>query len=491
MLTRGELEDAALLAFGGQIKADLVHGFRIVRDRMQIAAVYWSRNAKNNDVEIAVCENRLTENYDIGYVIGWLDGQRERHSRECNEHKYGSDWPIFGLTFNEANEFLKGCQRLRKGYLTREELADLEKRRASSMLRATLAALRPSSSSAVIDLVAKAGISTKPWFTKQDGTPAKRPRSNPAYCYDWAFGEVGEPIAVCFWYASMAIKDGSIVVEQNILALAERLEEVTEDDEEEPENRLRARSQGERAKDLNAKLYRAWDHKLPIRVIVVDGQRRPAESLGRDSSTVALRSLDSNSWLVDSYDVKTGTVCVRRLDSFISAESTESGATIDAAADIEAEEVQAAQAEDADVAEAGQDEAGEMAAAESDAVHDFAQQSQSYVDQYTILNDIGANRREVTRSEYERSRPVRDAVLRRAGGSCELCGVRGFVLPTGALFLETHHVIPLCEEGKDNVHNVVALCPNDHREAHYGKRASQLRHQLLQRLARIYSTPGD
>ena len=55
----------------------------------------------------------------------------------------------------------------------------------------------------------------------------------------------------------------------------------------------------------------------------------------------------------------------------------------------------------------------------------------------------------------------------------------------GRLFLETHHVVPLAEGGADSLDNVVALCPNHHREAHLGARHAILKEQLLQKLAAL------
>ena len=83
---------------------------------------------------------------------------------------------------------------------------------------------------------------------------------------------------------------------------------------------------------------------------------------------------------------------------------------------------------------------------------------------------------------------MRDAALTRAGGVCELCGEKGFVSRSGKVYLETHHVVPLSEGGSDNEQNVAALCPNDHREAHFGERAAAIRERLVQTLAEIYET---
>lgn len=102
-----------------------------------------------------------------------------------------------------------------------------------------------------------------------------------------------------------------------------------------------------------------------------------------------------------------------------------------------------------------------------------------YVDQFAIGADLQVLKHESIRSEFVRSRIVRDVVLQRAQGICELCGEPGFTTKAGSVFLETHHVVPLSEGGADTVNNVAALCPNDHREAHHGARASAIREQLL------------
>jgi len=86
---------------------------------------------------------------------------------------------------------------------------------------------------------------------------------------------------------------------------------------------------------------------------------------------------------------------------------------------------------------------------------------------------------------YERDPEVRDYVLRRAKGRCEYCRKRGFRLPSGHRFLETHHVIALAKEGADTVENVIALCPNHHREAHFGKYGRRIETKMIQLLKRM------
>jgi predicted HNH restriction endonuclease len=72
--------------------------------------------------------------------------------------------------------------------------------------------------------------------------------------------------------------------------------------------------------------------------------------------------------------------------------------------------------------------------------------------------------------------------LQRAKGKCEYCGVLGFLKPDGTRYLESHHIIALAKEGADRLTNVVALCPNDHREAHYGERCGEIEAEMIQKL---------
>ena len=70
---------------------------------------------------------------------------------------------------------------------------------------------------------------------------------------------------------------------------------------------------------------------------------------------------------------------------------------------------------------------------------------------------------------YKRDRKIREAVLAYAKGTCECCGELGFELEDGSRYLETHHIIEVSARGPDSVDNVVAICANCHRKAHYAK----------------------
>jgi 5-methylcytosine-specific restriction protein A len=71
---------------------------------------------------------------------------------------------------------------------------------------------------------------------------------------------------------------------------------------------------------------------------------------------------------------------------------------------------------------------------------------------------------------YQRNADVVAEVLSRAGGICEGCTKAApFISKSkNAPYLEVHHKILLSKGGDDSVENAIALCPNCHRERHFG-----------------------
>ena len=71
---------------------------------------------------------------------------------------------------------------------------------------------------------------------------------------------------------------------------------------------------------------------------------------------------------------------------------------------------------------------------------------------------------------FVRSPDVVAEALLRAKGFCERCGLAAPFRrkSDGSPYLEVHHKIPLSEDGADTLENVLALCPNCHREVHFG-----------------------
>ena len=107
-----------------------------------------------------------------------------------------------------------------------------------------------------------------------------------------------------------------------------------------------------------------------------------------------------------------------------------------------------------------------------------------FVDQYSIDDDAAdPERRTVTGSAFVRDREIRDQALARAAGFCEYCGEPGFEMANCNIYLETHHIVPLSEGGKDVITNVAAVCANHHRQAHHGKSRLEMRAELLKRVS--------
>ncbi|HBK43044.1 MAG: hypothetical protein A2X74_09390 [Polynucleobacter sp. GWA2_45_21] len=89
-------------------------------------------------------------------------------------------------------------------------------------------------------------------------------------------------------------------------------------------------------------------------------------------------------------------------------------------------------------------------------------------------------------TQYRRSVEVKAWVLKQAAGICECClNAAPFSRADGFAYLEVHHVRKLTDGGSDTVSNTVAVCPNCHRELHYGLDSANLIERLYQRLSRL------
>jgi hypothetical protein len=106
------------------------------------------------------------------------------------------------------------------------------------------------------------------------------------------------------------------------------------------------------------------------------------------------------------------------------------------------------------------------------------------IDPQSVGNDSPEYKKRMSGS-YTRDQAVRVEVLKRAKGACEYGGCRPFNKINGQTYLETHHVISLSEQGPDRPSNVIALCPNHHREAHFGERWEAMQDEFLAILRRM------
>lgn len=83
------------------------------------------------------------------------------------------------------------------------------------------------------------------------------------------------------------------------------------------------------------------------------------------------------------------------------------------------------------------------------------------------------------RNLYRRSQLVKNYVLQRAAGVCELCSQPApFRRPNGSGYLEPHHTTRLSDGGLDHPKFVAAICPTCHRHIHYGTGGNELNKRL-------------
>lgn len=247
---------------------------------------------------------------------------------------------------------------------------------------------------------------------------------------DWA-NCAGPPAAnpkYCYEWAFIA-PDRVVVLNLWYQAMVERDGIITLQDNLRQQARMYASIRGKstwrkRAEKMDEAVRYAYSKELSIRVVVLDGQARKHEDTEAEASRVEARLLDAVPWAVTAYDERTGDFTVMR------------GAL-----------------------------PGRL------------------VDQFELGGkpDTPTEERSVSGTILVRSTIVRQHALRRAGGRCEWCGEYGFATHDGAIFLETHHIVRLSEGGPDTAENVVALCPNHHREAHHGASREGMRESLLRK----------
>jgi 5-methylcytosine-specific restriction protein A len=294
----------------------------------------------------------------------------------------------------------------------------------------TLAEIEPRTLGRVMDLVREAGVDVSAWANLKGG--AARAATNPKYCYEWSFVEPKKVAVFNLWHGDMEERDAVIFLRLNMRVQARTAARLKD-----------KASWVKRAYGMDRALQAAFRDKLLVRVILVAGVMRNMEDENPEASQVKVRELDQSSWAITSYDWETGNCILTR------------GRTV--AAEIVAD----------------------AAAVPGAAAKAIEQKPGPFMDQFSIeASPRDPEYRDATGRVFVRSAAVRDRVLARAAGRCELCGAPGFVMDDGRIFLETHHIEPLAEGGRDVDENVAALCPNDHREAHFGARRSEIRLSL-------------
>lgn len=94
---------------------------------------------------------------------------------------------------------------------------------------------------------------------------------------------------------------------------------------------------------------------------------------------------------------------------------------------------------------------------------------------------VGQTPQPSSTSVYIRSGKIRSYALKRAAGHCEGCASPApFKTENGRPFLEVHHIAKLSDGGPDHPDYVAAVCPNCHREAHFGIDQKSLNDRLVE-----------
>lgn len=89
---------------------------------------------------------------------------------------------------------------------------------------------------------------------------------------------------------------------------------------------------------------------------------------------------------------------------------------------------------------------------------------------------------EKQRVAYRRAEAIKKYVLARAKGICEGCEKTAPFRTSKGPYLECHHIHRLADGGPDHPANVIALCPNCHRESHLGLEKQNLHEYALKKL---------
>lgn len=122
-------------------------------------------------------------------------------------------------------------------------------------------------------------------------------------------------------------------------------------------------------------------------------------------------------------------------------------------------------------------------------VAEFETQVISFKAKKALEKPRGINEPEKTYSSvtsYVRDPKVKAWVLKEAKGHCECCNnPASFITAEGESFLEIHHLRRLADGGSDTISNALALCPNCHREMHYGIKKAGLVKSMYGKISRL------
>jgi len=87
-------------------------------------------------------------------------------------------------------------------------------------------------------------------------------------------------------------------------------------------------------------------------------------------------------------------------------------------------------------------------------------------------------------TQRKREAAIKAYAVARANGRCEFCREEApFRMASGSPYLESHHILRLADEGPDDPKNVIGVCPNCHRRAHFAHDRKKIKARMRRRVA--------
>ncbi len=244
--------------------------------------------------------NELTLTFDqIEEIIGAdLPPSASKHDEWWQNSTPGSDTHVQALAWMTTG--------WRKSRVDRSARYVVFSRAGSNPDAEALENLAPRRKEVIYDILQRANISVDGWHRRKDDTEVEDFRSNPQFCYNWSFGSLAEGYVLCLWYGTLQAVGGIPYFAESVLDTANELRRIADDPTNSTSARSRAVDQSIRALKLDAAIRESYERRMPVRVIVCDGDRRSRDELAERASAVSRRILDSEPWYVHRHDPVSG-----------------------------------------------------------------------------------------------------------------------------------------------------------------------------------------
>jgi 5-methylcytosine-specific restriction protein A len=292
----------------------------------------------------------------------------------------------------------------------------------------TLAGLKPTGKELVRDVAQKMGISIVGWGDND------RHRNS-----QWCFGTAAGPnLGFAWWKRMKTDSNGNIYFLNDAGDWAIKC-------------RRKGKTQAAtKAESFDNLINACYYQQKPLRVAIVDGRTDPDDDDAHEKADK--RELDTVPWYPHHKDPETGFIVVMR--------------GVPQPADFDPNEEYVASAfpttKNPDPAQPSVNTASPVEPPAPPELPKPPQQATITTTAYSRDSDV-----------------VRRVKERVANGRCECCGKQGFLTARGGYYLEVHHVIPLECEGPDEEWNALAICPDEHKQAHYGADRKELRDKMI------------